>query len=173
MGIKVGDKIRAIQVLSCTLLTKINKTRGNPNLLSKRCKCGKSIEDDAHILISCELNHKLIIKRHDHLVNEIAKEIKRGDPTATVCIERHWRQELELVKPDMTLIDKGHCYIIELTCPYETSIEYLDQRAQDKVVKCKPLLKDVRQVDCHSCEIISLVIGSLGTILNWTNTELR
>ena len=89
MGIKVGDKIRAIQVLSCTLLTKINKTRGNPNLLSKRCKCGKSIEDNAHILISCELNHKLIIKRHDHLVNEIAKEIKRGDPTATVCIKRH------------------------------------------------------------------------------------
>lgn len=129
MGIKVGDKIRAIQVLSCTLLTKINKTRGNPNLLSKRCKCGKSIEDNAHILISCELNHKLIIKRHDHLLNEIAKEIKLGDPTATVCIERRWRQELQLVKPDITLIDKGHCYIIELTCPYEISIEYRDQRA--------------------------------------------
>ena len=41
------------------------------------------------------------------------------------------------------------------------------------MAKCKALLKDVKQVDCHSCEIISLVIGSLGTILNWTNTELR
>ena len=27
--------IRAIEALSCTLLTKINKTRGNPDLLSK------------------------------------------------------------------------------------------------------------------------------------------
>ena len=37
-GLKVGDKIRAIQALSCSLPTKVNKTRGNPNLTVKRCK---------------------------------------------------------------------------------------------------------------------------------------
>ena len=64
------------------------------------------------------------------------------------------------------------CVIIELTCPYESSIEYLDQRAQDKVTKYQPLLQDLQQVDCQSGEIISLVIGSLGTITR-TNAELR
>ena len=121
---------------------------------------------------SCELNQKLIIQRHDHLKGKIPKKLKRGNPTETVWIERHWRQELQLVKPDITMIDKGHCSIIKLTCPYETSIAYLDQRAQDKVVKYKPLLKDLKQVDCHCDEIISLVISSLGTISNWTNTQL-
>lgn len=77
-----------------------------------------------------------------------------------------------MVKPDITMGDRGHCYIIELTCPYETSIAYLDQRAQDKMNKYKPLFKDLKQLDCHSGEIISLVIGSLGTITNWTNTQL-
>ena len=51
-------------------------------------------------------------------------------------------------------------------------MEYHDQQAEDKVDKYKPLLEDLQQVDCHYGEIISLVIGSLGTITNWINTEL-
>ena len=105
-GLKIGDKIRAIQALFCSLPTKVNKTRGNPDLTAKRCKCRKSIEDDAHILNSCEFNHKLIIKRHDHLVSKIAKELKREHPTAAVWIERQWRQGLQLVKPDITMINE-------------------------------------------------------------------
>ena len=34
-------------------------------------------------------------------------------------------------------------------------------------------MQDLQQVDCQSGEIISLVIGSLGTITSWTNAELR
>ena len=49
----------------------------------------------------------------------------------------------------------------------------MDQRAQDKVTKYQPLLQDLQQVDCQSGEIISLVIGLLGTITSWTNAELR
>ena len=150
----------------------MNKTRGNLDLLVKQCKCGKSIEDDAHIINNCELNHNLIIKRHDHLVNKMAKELKREHSSATIWVERHWRINLQLVKPDITMIDRGHCYIIELMCPYETSMKYLDQQVQDKVEKYKPLLKDLKQVDCHSGDVISLVISSLGTIPESTNTQL-
>lgn len=74
-----------------------------------------------------------------------------------------------MVKPDITMGDRGHCYIIELTCPYETSIAYLDQRAQDKMNKYKPLFKDLKQVDCHSGEIISLVISSNQLVRHNTN----
>lgn len=128
--------------------TSINPRSINPDLLVKRCKCGKAIEDKAHILNSCELNHKLIIQRHDHLVRKIAKELKRGNPTAILWIERHWRLELQLVKPDITMIDKGHCTIMELTCPYETNVTYRDQRAEGKIEKYKALLKDLKQVNC-------------------------
>ena len=125
-GLKVGYKIRAIQALSCSLLTKVNKTRGNKDLSAKQCKCRKSIENDAHILNNCEFNHKLIIQRHDHLVGKIAQKLKHANPTATIWIKRYWRQDVQLVKPDITMIKNGHCYIIELTCPDETSTVYLD-----------------------------------------------
>ena len=140
-GLKVGDKIRAIQALSCTLPTKINKTRGNADISVKRCKCGKFIEYYAHILNNCELNHQLIVKRCNHLVGKIAKELKHSHETASVWIEQHWWQDLQLVKPDITMVVDGHCKIIELTCPYKTGNNYLDQRAQDKVHKYKLLLK--------------------------------
>ena len=60
------------------------------------------------------------------------------------------------------MINERHCIIIKFTCPYESSIEYLDQQAQDKVNKYQPLLQDLQQVDCQSGEITS-----------WTNAELR
>ena len=70
------------------------------------------------------------------------------------------------------MIDRGHYYIIKLPCPYERSTAYLDQRAHDKVEKYKPFLKDLTQVHGHSGEVISFVIGSLGTIPTWTNKQL-
>ena len=163
-GLKVGDKIRAIQALSCALPTKINKTRGNSDISVKRSKYGKSIEDDTLILNNCELNHQFIVKRHDHLLGKIAKELKRSNKTATVWIEKHWRQDQQLVKPDNTMVVDEHCKIVEVTCPYETNIDYLNQEAQDKINKYKPLLNELNQVECDSGEVISLVIGCLGTI---------
>lgn len=77
-----------------------------------------------------------------------------------------------MVKPDITMIDRGHYYIIKLPCPYETSTAYLDQRAHDKVEKYKPFLKDLKQVHGHSGEVISFGNGSLGTIPTWTNKQL-
>lgn len=116
-GLKIRDKIRAIQALSCTLPTKVNKATSNPDLLVKRCTCGKSIDDDTHILNIYELNHKLIIQRQNRLVNKITKELKRANPSASIWIERHWRQDWQLTKPDINMIKEGHCKITELTCP--------------------------------------------------------
>ena len=97
----------------------------------KQCKCRKAIEDNSHIVNSCEYNHKLITLRHDHLVGKIAKELKRSHKEAEILVERHWQQDLQLVKPDITLVKDGHSKIIEVTCRYESSIEYLEQRPRD------------------------------------------
>ena len=148
-GLKVGDKMRAIQALSNTLTMNVNKTQGNPDMNIKKYQCRNNIEDDAHILNSCELNHKLIKLRHnDHLVSKIARELKTNYSSAEVWIRRHWRLDLQLLKPDITMTIEGHCYIIEVTCPYETSLN--QQRARNKFEKYKPLLKDLAQVNCNS-----------------------
>ena len=118
-GLKVGCKIRKIQALSCTLPTKVNKTWGNPDMSDKQWKCKSGIEDDTYILNSCKSNYKLITLWHDHLVAKIAKEPNNSYDSAEIWMERHWRSDLQLVKPDITMIKDGHCYIIEVTCPYE------------------------------------------------------
>ena len=66
-----------------------------------------------------------------------------------------------------------HCYTIEIRCPYECIVEYLDQRARDKVQKYKPLLKELSQVNCNTGEVINLVIGAMGTITDTTNKQLK
>ena len=59
------------------------------------------------------------------------------------------------------MVKDGHCSIIEVACPYESSIEYLNQSVRDKFHKYIPLLNKLSQVDCNSGEIISLVIELL------------
>ena len=54
-GLKVGDKVRAIQALSCTLPTKISKRRGNPDMSIKQYKCQNDTEEDSHVLNNCEI----------------------------------------------------------------------------------------------------------------------
>ena len=150
----------------------VNKTQGNPDMNIKKYQCRNNIEDDAHILNSCELNHKLItLRQNDHLVSKIAKELKTNYSSTEVWIGRHWRLDLQLLKPDITMTIEGHCYIIEVTCPYETSLN--QQRARNKFEKYKPLLKDLAQVNCNSWEVISLVFDSLGTVDSNTNKSLN
>ena len=77
-------------------------------------------------------------------------------------IERTWRKGTELIKPDVTGIDecKGHCVIAGLTCPNESSKEYLQQR------KYRSLILDrLRQIGFITGEVVGVTIGTMGTIL--------
>ena len=161
--LKVGDDIKVIQALSCTLPTKVNKRRGNHHKNLQRCKCKKSVEDDVHILNSYELKSNLVTLRHNNLVGKVAEELKRSHNTANIWMEqKDWSKNLQLVKPDITLIKDEHCLVIIVLCPYEVSIKHLNQRGRDKVLRYKPRLNVLTQVDWHSNEIISLVVGSFG-----------
>ena len=131
------------------------------------------IEDNGHILSRCELKNKLITICHDHLVGKIAEELRKNHNDTEIWIERHWRQDLQLMKPDLTMTHNRYCYAIEIRCPYECIVEYLDQRARDKVRKYKPLLKELSQVNCNTGEVISLVIGAMGTITDTMNKQLK
>lgn len=68
------------------------------------------------------------------LVNKIGKELKQNNPQAKIQIERTWRKGTELIKPDITMMDeeKKHCTVIEITCPFEISTKYMQQRKEDK-----------------------------------------
>ena len=175
-GLKVGNKIRCIQALSSTLPIKINKTRGRTDMEEKKCrKCHLKIEDDQHILSTCEYNKKLIQERHNRLVDKIGKELKSKYLNGKIQLERSWQLGTELVKPDITTVDEnGHCILIEVTCPYETSTEYLRQRKTEKEQKYRYLIKDeLWQVGASTGEVIAIIIGAMGTILEDSHKSLK
>ena len=53
----------------------------------KRCRQNK-IEDDTHILATCDHNKDLITKRHDYVVKMIAKELMSNHQHASIWRER-------------------------------------------------------------------------------------
>ena len=102
------------------------------------------------------------------MVNKIGKELKNNFPGSKIQIEHSWRRETELVKPDITVTDEkeSHCVIIEVTCPYESSKEYLHQRKLEKEKEYRSLIpEELWQVKCNTGEVIGIVIGTMGTIL--------
>lgn len=80
------------------------------------------------------------------------------------------------MKPDITIVneDEKHCVVVELTCPYEISKEYLKQRKEDKVKKYKSLVTDeLWQVSCETGEIIGITIGAMGKIMEDSHKSLK
>lgn len=115
------------------------------------------------------MNNKLIQEPHNRLVNKIGKELKNNFLESKVQIQQTWFRGTELVKPDITVIDEtqSHCIITEVTCPYETSKEYLSQRKIEKEKKYRSLIpRELWQVKCNSGEVIGIAIGTMGTILD-------
>ena len=122
----------------------------------KQGKCKNGIEDDGHTLNSCILNQKFIMLRHNHPVGNVAVEPKNIHNTANIWIEGHGKSNLQLMKPDITMMRDGYCFIIKVMHPSKTSTEYLEQRACDKTIK--PLLNELSQINCHSGEICKLSV---------------
>ena len=69
---------------------------------------------------------------------------------AKIWVERTWRNERELVRPDKAMVDnKKHSTIVEVTCRYESSKEYLLQREEEKVAKYRKLIEHELDQDEH------------------------
>ena len=86
------------------------------------------------------MNDGLISKRHGYVVKKIAKELRKKDDNGTIWVERAWRYGRELWRPYITIIRDNHFTLVEVTCPYETSIRYLNQRSEKKKQKYDQLI---------------------------------
>ena len=120
------NRIVCWKILSGTLPTSINKTRGRANRAEKMCKhCGNSAETtDIHILAECGKTRDLRNVRHNKI---IAKELKLTIPDAAVQRDRTWRIGLVNLKPDITMKHENKITFVEVTNPYEKNQEALEQ----------------------------------------------
>ena len=90
--------------------------------------------------------------------------ISEVNPSWAIHKERTWQIGCRAYRPDATIVDGTSCKILEVTVPYETSLGYLDQRAKEKKDKYQVLKNSCGAGIYTSVEILSVVVGSLGTM---------
>ena len=119
-GLTLGGRIRSIQVLSNTSPYVMSKPRGEADMRLRKCRqCKEEPEDDQHILNKSRFNKGLMTKRHDYLIRKIRRELMKINTNAKIWVERTWRNERELVRPDKAMVDnKKHSTVVEVTCRY-------------------------------------------------------
>ena len=158
------------KILSGTIPTRINQHRGNKDANKSCRRCGKTAETDLHILNECVYTKEMQMKRHNKIAQKIGSYLIKNK-FKKVWHERTWRIDLENFKPDITAIKEKTMYFIEITCPYEKSIEVLKTRSQEKVYKYRKLTIENLKYDFQEVETtktIAVAIGSGGTVADCT-----
>ena len=158
------NMVYGLKILSSTLPTRINLSKGRP-AANKRCRrCRKTAETDLHVLNECAHNRKAMCKRHDNLVEIVVKNLRRRG--FLVKVEKCYQLGLERFRPDITAKKGGKAFLIDVTVPYERCPEVFGKRASDKRTKYACLTSTPLQGlgDTSSTEVIPIVVGSAGTI---------
>ena len=183
-NLKSGNKILIWKAMSGTIPTKINLTRGMPDQALKKCRrCGNTPETDGHILAGCHTSRDAFSKRHNMLCDKVAKELRlNGGPSRRVWRERTCFSDGRQYKPDIVVRDDNIITVVDMTCPYEKSEDYLHSREDDKVTKYEPLKRDkqwTREIEVlfdtvfERIEIVRVAIGAIGTITSRTLRKLN
>ena len=160
------DKVNLVKVLSGTLPTRLNTSRGGNDPRQKLCRrCKRAVESDIHVLNECSMNKGLIMERHDRIVNKIAKEIKIRNRAAIVQLERSYVVGLRSYKPDLTLRTGSNLTFIDVTCAYENTDQILGNRERVKELKYSVLNHENLAIEgVEHYKAVGLAFGSAGTI---------
>ena len=174
--VKSGDKILMLKVISGTLPTRINTSRGRIDAREKMCRnCKSSAETDLHVLSEFHQTKDVRICRHNSVVKKIAKELKLQYTTSSIQMERTWAVGTRNLKPDITMINaEGKATFVEITIPYEKDGETLKHREKEKEDKYVCLtLANLGDNRIMSSEVVGLAFGAAGTINKRTVDKLR
>ena len=166
-----GSMIRGLQILSGTLPTRINLSKGQP-MANKDCRrCRKSAETDLYVLNECQKNRKAMCSRHDSVTSVLTKNLRQKG--FKVKEEHSYRLGLQRYKPDLTATEGDKVFFMEVTIPYERDPAIFKMHADDKVAKYKCLTEEPLP-NMGGCErsVIPIVVGSAGTIPSIMLTNL-
>lgn len=179
-------RIRCLQFLSGTLPTRLNENRGRntENKEIRRCrKCKKTTETDLHVLNECSATKDMRTKRHNKVCDVIAKQVCKDDWRKVR--EKRWRVEIpegeavagdtgqRHVQPDISVERDGQLTWIEVTCPYEKSLETLATRENEKYKKYSWIKPEYLNCNINEIQLHTVAIGSCGTISKATMQKLK
>ena len=164
----------------------LNKNSPNVDPICHRCslKCNDSL---MHRINGCNKIKNLTTKRHNAIVEEIIKGIRKCNTRNnniifnrnTKVIDRSHRTIVNL-KPDIWFINNNKLTLIEINSPYGTMNDRndgpkssLQLRREEKINKYKEYIELCKNRLKIDVELYVIVISSLGIIPNETNKDLK
>jgi len=174
-SVKGQTRIINIKMLSGTLPTRINLTRGRVSQQEKVCRrCRATAETDLHIFNECKFTKLMQMKRHNRICDKIAKELKNLRGHREVLRERRWRIDgKQAFQPDITVFENGIATFVEITVPYEKDKDTLREKEVVKEEKYRTLTPENLGLEgIESTKVVGIAIGSGGTIDERTHRKL-
>lgn len=150
--------------------TRVAMSRGIPQRDIKCRKCREVPETLGHVLGQCSITKSARIRRHDEIVDFVAKEIQHSDPGATVTKEPRLFQEGNLLKPDLVVTNRKGVFVVDVTVRHE-DIDYLEVGAKDKVRKYSPLFPQLALG--REGAVLPLVVGTRGAMPKSTIKSMK
>lgn len=124
-------------------------------------RCSKASETPAHVFATCPMNHGLITRRHDQVLDVV---LEVASKTREIVLEKEPIVSVNGVdfKPDIICTNKksNRISIIELTCPIEGLTNFLDKKAE-KILKYQPLIQHYA-AQGKIASIHPIIVGQLG-----------
>jgi hypothetical protein len=166
--------VTAVKILAGALPTNIRTTRGVDDRAVKMCRngCGQA-ETDLHVLTSCRKTRDAISRRHNLVRDKIAKELRKN--SCRVLLEHTWLVGARRYRPDITVDRGSERFFVEVTIPYEQSMDYLKQRVSEKRDYYLALTDPVNGAvpEGMTAKVVPIVIGCTGTIITETKNALK
>ena len=130
---------------------------------STQCRiCGRVPETLAHIINHCHHNLGMVRERHNAILERIVRAVP--EHMGRKMKEQPLPGTTGNNRPDLTIIspDDSTVTIVEVSCPFEGSPSALEDAANAKVAKYKPLRLALLQ-QYSKVTILPFIVGSLGS----------
>ena len=133
-----------------------------------------------HLLNGCPINRRMIMDRHDSIVNHLAEELRTEQHAYVAKDARVSLIQLEenrLLKPDIQFWteDRKQVLLVEVNCPYAKSWEGYDslkEKYEAKQDKYRDLIRELREKGVKA-NLMIVVVSSLGAVYKETEKEIK
>lgn len=159
--------IRAIQMRTNTIATKVSTTRGRT--ADKTCRrCGLADETLMHILQTCPITQGARCRRHNNIVKRVVgKLMEKGYNVHTEQGIPTPGQQTNISRPDIIATKEKCALVLDVTCVYESTKNSLKDAYRRKVDRYKMLHDSiVSRYKVEKVEFHGLCVGSRGALDN-------
>jgi hypothetical protein len=155
--------IRAIQMRTNTIATRVSTTRGR-NAIKTCRRCGLADETLTHILQTCPITQGMRCTRHNNVCRKVAEKLRakgfqvfseQGIPSPGL--------QTNISRPDLIAVRNEEALVLDVTCVYESTSSSLQDAYRRKVARYQSLAETIKHLyRVQSVAFHGLCLGSRG-----------